>query len=166
MEKTNFIKNEIFILTVLGAFGRNGVYGNSATETDKLQFRNDIKALLVELEDKYKNKVTEEEHLLILGRLKSDIENKGKKTLKKSSISFGTVQKLLNLYLKYLWCLGFTAEPPNCPIDRIILNTIKDYKTSWTKMDKKEYITAINKIRAVKGIKSIAEWELNEFKRR
>ena len=166
MQKADFIKNEIFIMTILAAFGRNNIYKDNVAENDKIQFRNDIKSLLVKLEDKYKNKVTECEHLTILERLKKDIENKGKNTLKGLSISFGTVQKILNLYLKYLWCLGFIAEPPNCPIDRIILNKIKDYKTSWTKMSQKEYRDAMDKIRSIKGERSIAEWELDEFRRK
>ncbi|SDJ63273.1 hypothetical protein SAMN05216338_105731 [Bradyrhizobium sp. Rc2d] len=30
-------------------------------------------------------------------------------------------QKVLNLLLKYYWCLARIPEPPYCPIDRIII---------------------------------------------
>ena len=71
-----------------------------------------------------------------------------------------------NLYLKYLWCIDIICEPPHCPIDKIILNKLKDYKTSWTKMNKDDYIRAIKKINFVRGKESIAQWELREFSRR
>ena len=150
----------------MAAFAHNKVYKDNVAENEKMQFRSDIKSFLIKLEDKYKNKITESEHLVILNKLKKDIENVGRVILNGSLISFGTVQKILNLYLKYLWCLGSIAEPPNCPIDRIILNKVKDYKTTWTKMGEKEYCIAIAKIKSVKGDRSIAEWELGEFKRK
>jgi len=81
-------------------------------------------------------------------------------------ISFGTVQKILNLYLKYLWSINLIVEPPHCPIDSIILSHLNDYVTRWTKMNKEKYVRIINKINLTRGDKSIAEWELSVFSRR
>jgi hypothetical protein len=162
----NFIKDEMFILTISGAFAHNKIYRNGVAAENKIKFRDDIRSFLGNFENKYKNKITEEEHLVILDKFKKDITIAGKNILEGSSISFGTVQKILNLYLKYLWCLGLIVEPPHCPIDRTILNIIKDYKTNWTKMKKKEYQSAIEKIKSIKGYKNIASWELDEFRRK
>ena len=80
-------------------------------------------------------------------------------------IKLGTVQKLLNLYLKYLWVLDYIPEPPHCPIDRGILEelrkTNKNLPTSWTKINKEEeYKNCIEEINKIRGKKSIACWEL------
>lgn len=164
--KEEFIKNEIFLLTIMGAFARNNIYKNSVSENERLQFRNDIKSILLKLEERYRNKLPKIEHLSVLSKFKKDIDNKGKNILKESSISFGTAQKLVNLYLKYLWCIGFIEEPPSCPIDSIILKKIKDYKTRWTTMTEEQYKLTIKKIEQKKGDKSIANWELEEFSRK
>lgn len=164
--KIEFLKNEIFILSLSGAFQRNNIYKESTSENEKIQLRRLIKSLLVELEDNYKIRVSDSQHLANLDEFKKNIEKGSDNILRGSVISFGTVQKILNLYLKYLWCLGLISEPPHCPIDRIILNKSKDYKTSWTKMNREDYCRAIEKIRLIKENKSIAEWELQIFARR
>jgi hypothetical protein len=45
----------------------------------------------------------------------------------------GLAQKALNLYLKYLWCLGEIHEPPHCPLDSIVLGQVPGCKdVRWT----------------------------------
>jgi hypothetical protein len=51
----------------------------------------------------------------------------------KGKINFGIAQKMLNLYLKYMWSLGNIQEPPHFPVDRII--QIKLIRTSQTTRD-------------------------------
>lgn len=164
--KIEFIKRELFMLTIAGAFQHNKVYKDGVDEKGRLEFRKDIKFLFEKKEIEYKKPVSEVNHLRNLDEIKIDIEKKNGDLLRGSIISFGTVQKLFNLYLKYLWSIGFISEPPHCPIDRIILNKIKDYKTNWTRMNKADYCKAIEKIRDTKGLLSIAEWELENFSRR
>ncbi len=77
-------------------------------------------------------------------------------------------QKLLNLYLKYLWCMGHVAEPPHCPVDRIILaeTTLRD-RLNWTKITTREqYMSAINALRQVATAQgqSLAVWELLNYR--
>jgi len=162
----NFIKNELFLLSVMGAFQHNKIYKEDINDLEKVKFRNNLKDLLFNIDNLYRKKVTEDGHLSNLDKLKLDIESNNKKILKEGAISFGTVQKILNLYLKYLWSIDLIKEPPHCPIDRIILNKLKDYSTSWTKMDKLTYVDVMAKIKNASGIKSIAQWELNVFNRR
>jgi hypothetical protein len=42
----------------------------------------------------------------------------------KNLFRVGTAQKALNLYLKYLWCLGEIKTPPHCPFDRGIIQML------------------------------------------
>ena len=92
-----------------------------------------------------------------------DILNNGK-------LNIGVSQKLLNLVLKYYWCLGEIATPPHCPIDRIIQEKGLKSKSivNWTSMsDIDVYLNLIHKIKQVADKKgqSIAEWELEVFTR-
>lgn len=82
----------------------------------------------------------------------------------------GVSQKLLNLLLKYHWCLGEIAMPPHCPLDRIIQQKGLKSKNlvNWTTMnDIDEYLHIMHKIRQAADAKgqSIAEWELEVFQR-
>ncbi|MBN3196976.1 hypothetical protein [Pectobacterium versatile] len=83
---------------------------------------------------------------------------------------FGVAQKLLNLLLKYLWCLGNIPEPPYCPVDRIILEkTSFRGKVNWTIITRtSEYQRAICAIKPIAQScdLSIAECECQFYARR
>lgn len=165
--KLRFLKDEIFKASILGAFGRNKVYENknvSISEKKRDEFRGNIKLLLERQEIRYKNKISEGKHLEFLNNLKNKLEKKYKNILKNGELSFGTIQKIVNLYLKYLWCLKLIDEPPHCPIDRKILKKIREYEVNWTNMNEEEYCRVIEKIKEkISGKTSIATWELREY---
>ena len=74
-------------------------------------------------------------------------------------------QKSLSICLKHLWCLGKVTEPPQCPVDRIILR--KAHTTgAWTKVNCiEEHRAMIQRIRleADRQDLSLAVWELATF---
>jgi hypothetical protein len=81
-------------------------------------------------------------------------------------------QKSISVFLKHLWCMDKIACPPQCPVDRIILEVAcKRYPdTKWG------YVNCITehrkKIKFLEDAKllqeplatSLAEWELKKFK--
>jgi len=88
----------------------------------------------------------------------------------KKNLRIGISQKLINLFLKHLWCLDLINEPPHCPIDgkiKILLsqqfnvNGLRD----WTEFDSiddyKKYFEVISKVK--NNDLSIAQWELNNW---
>ena len=87
----------------------------------------------------------------------------------KGEITLGVVQKLLNLYLKYQWCLSLVCmpPPPHCPFDRIVISKMNLCNPpAWTQMNSvQEYEDLVNKAseEANKEGCTIAEWELNLF---
>lgn len=84
----------------------------------------------------------------------------------KTGVTFGVAQKLLNLYLKYLWCLGEIDTPPHCPVDSRILVTVGLPNVRWSKMDKGVYKNIIARIKEVadeSGFANMSEWELETF---
>lgn len=78
----------------------------------------------------------------------------------------GTSQKALNLYLKFLWCLGKLPNVPHhCPVDRVVLSDIP-LNGSWTQLDDiSTYRNWVSSIRQTAGAISVPEWELEVWNR-
>jgi len=171
MEREKFISNEIWMLTFSAAFQRAYIY-SGGTEVRKKAFKNHLKSFIDnELLSKYKDSVNDEEHLKSILSLIEE-SKKYKDILTNGSINFGISQKILNLYLKYRWCLKDIHTPPHFPVDRRIQENIK-YKHlfSWTQLsDSKKYMELIEHVRGVvqksNQYKSIAEFELIHFDRK
>jgi hypothetical protein len=119
-----------------------------------------------ELLPKYKDEVAEKDHVDNIEKLVLHGSQEGKRILGAEGYKFGVAQKLLNLLLKYQWCLECCSEPPHCPIDSIVLNKTKYKGKPWTAMTTKEqYQSAIDAVRDVANREnlSLAEWELENW---
>ena len=86
----------------------------------------------------------------------------------KHNFRIGSAQKLLNLQLKYLWCLGMIEQPPHCPIDSIILNVAGVTDKGWTNMNcvgcYQEMIDIMKREASkISPFLSLAGWELREY---
>lgn len=178
-EKIKFNRNEILTLTINGAVQHNSTYEEEVKDNSKLRIDFN-KYLRSEIEKKgdefissrnsYKN---DNKFIEFIEDFRSKAEQEYKVILKDGMFKFGTAQKLINLYLKYLWTFKFQEfdghEPSHCPIDRKIKDElIKRNKNNkilkdWTKIKyKEEYQLYINAIRKIIGDgNSMAEWELN-----
>lgn len=169
--KQSFLHYEIWILSFGGAFQRSGVYSN-ATETERNEFRKKLRAYIESnILPQYKNIVSEEQHIQnLLNIIEYSASAKFKNILNNGKLNLGISQKLLNLVLKYLWCLGEVEIPPHFPIDRIIQEKIKNKPLiNWTGLTKVEdYLKIIRlaEVLAKKENMSLAQWELENFNRR
>lgn len=170
MNKSDFLNYEIWILTFGGGLQRSGVYAANVSDINKSEFRNSVRNKINTLVKKiYRNSsVTSNEHIDNLEEIQNWINTNHSHVLKNGHIKLGIVQKLLNLYLKYQWCLGLVKEPPHCPFDRIIISKMNlSNPPAWTKLDSVDtYKMLVNKAKELAGNKSIAEWELDVFSRR
>lgn len=167
--KNEFIHNEVWTLTFGGAFQRASVYqddkiGDEAKNSFKAGLRKHIEGLIPE----YMDAVDEARHL-------ENIHSVGRASqrhayiLNHGRLNFGVSQKLLNLYLKYRWCLGHIHEPPHFPLDRRIQEILSIPVKSWTQLDDQaEYLKIVRQVRkkAEAANMSLAEYELNFFERR
>lgn len=81
--------------------------------------------------------------------------------LKNRKLRFGVAQKMINLYLKFLWCIGEIQEPPHCPVDGYVKIALGDMGlTNWTEMtEEAQYQEYISKITS----SSPANWELLQW---
>jgi len=165
-----FLIEEIWLLTFGGAFQHSGIYRPTTTEKQRTHFRAMLRGYIEHtVLVKYKSQIIDSAtHLEAI----QNICNYTKVFTDelKAPINIGISQKLLNLVLKYYWCLGLLPEPPHCPVDRIIQQKIyKQPKVNWTQLNSTDiYMQIINDIKdlAKRDDLSIAQWELENFDRR
>ncbi|RLJ61615.1 hypothetical protein CLV86_2638 [Lacinutrix venerupis] len=172
--KSTFINSEIWSLTIGGAFQRANVYNPDVLEKDKKDFKFMLKGYIDNTIVPSYNKVnmSDDIHIENIKSVQQYTSNFDK-LLTNGQFNFGVSQKLLNLYLKYLWCLGVISEPPHFPVDRIIQQKLK-FKPiiAWTKIEtSEEYMSIVNFARTKINLKdefsnSLSVIELNLFSRR
>jgi len=169
--KDEFINNEIWTLIFGAAFQRANVYKIINADNLKQDFKKATRQYIEKsVLPKYKrNNIKDEAHIASIQAI-SNFTSNYSKLLKGGKLNFGISQKLLNLYLKYLWCQNKLGVPPHFPVDRRIQERL-NFKPiiSWTKINKvDDYMKIISFARKNKEAKykSIAEMELAYFERR
>jgi hypothetical protein len=141
------------------ALQHNRVYQATASLGDRKVFRLAWAALIKEAVQAYSKPVTDGDHCAAIGRISDQLSTRFGPLLLGSSLRFGTSQKALNLYLKFLWRLRGGGPPPHCPVDRKVLREV-GLRGCWTKSDSRaEYMTWITAARTVAGNLSLADWE-------
>lgn len=184
--KKEFLENEAWMLSVGAAFQHISVYSKEKETKGRKELREKLKVLVQKIvHEEYGRLVSERQHLDNIERIKTESSTWKEKELS-FKFSIGVAQKLLNLYLKYLWCLDLLKEndPPHFPVDSIIIKELsKEGKTiqmkplalgkPWSQFENKDiYLEVINYAKALKEKhptlknKSLAAIELELYKRR
>lgn len=168
-----FLYSEVAILAWGASVQRANLYRSAipAEERDSDSFRASVLSFIeTQLLSNYKTGCSEAAHIANIERLVEFGTAEGGELLGPDGYKFGVAQKLLNLLLKYLWCLGHVAEPPHCPVDRLILaKTTLRNKLNWTEIKTaSKYNEAVNAIRVVAQASelSLPQWELQFYSRR
>jgi len=131
-----FLKSEAFSSSVAAAFRHTKIYRGNVSDTIKAEFHDELRKILDEISSQYANtRISDELHITNIEYLQRTIIDKNTHILVDSGFTIGIAQKILNLYLKYLWCYGLIQEPPQCPFDQIILEIIKWKGAPWTKIN-------------------------------
>jgi hypothetical protein len=141
---------------------RNRTYKAKTSAEQRAQFRSAWACLIIEAADGYrKGGVGDCVHCDLIEKIASTLSREYSSILNDGKLRFGTSQKALNLYLKFLWRLGSIPPPPHCPVDRVILK-VGGISDSWTRCDSKnQYIGWIQKLRKkaeYDGL-SLGDWE-------
>ena len=172
-QKQKFIFREISILAWAASVQRAKLYNKDMSQKDRksAQFQAEVLRFIEsKILPRYTSECNESQHVNNIQELVDFGTNIGQDRLCADGYKFGVAQKLLNLLLKYLWCLGHIPEPPHCPVDRLILDkTNLRGNINWTSITKAcEYQRAICAIKSVaeKSDLSIAEWECKFYARR
>ena len=169
--KAEFLRGECGILAWSASVQRTRVYRTGLTERDRSRFREAVvQFLMANVLPLYAVPIEEARHVEQIEALTSYANKIGAGVVGDAGYRFGFAQKLLNLALKYDWCLGRIPEPPHCPIDRIVISkTSLRGKLNWTAIaDRSQYQRAIEAVRyeADAAKMSIAAWELDCYRRR
>lgn len=166
MDKNEFLINEFITMTLMGGLStRNKKYPIYKNGADQESFKKNLRNKLINISKNYKDQDIKEEKLInLIKKLAQETTKKYQNILHENHFRIGISQKIVNLFLKYLWSFGWIKKPPHCPFDSIIRNRLNDSSLiDWTKFDHiddyKKYIKAAHKI-ASNQSKSIAQWEL------
>jgi hypothetical protein len=167
--KENFINSEFWVLTIMGAFGRAKVYRPDVPVIEKKYFKRLLKGHLdTMIESCYFKSISQKTHIENIKEVMRFSESTSD-ILTNGNLNFGVAQKLLNLYLKYHWCLGLIPTPPHFPVDSIIQKELGLKIVPWTKMENEiDYLRIINHAKTLlenHDCKTIAELELLLFRR-
>jgi len=173
-KKTKYLVRELWILAWNASVQHAAIYKPGAWKNQRDQidtFKNKVIDYIRErIIPQYKETVEELHHCENISGLIDYANEVDTGVLGKDGYKYGVAQKVLNLALKYYWCLGQIKEPPHCPVDKIVIDkTVYRGRVNWTQILKeKEYLGIISAIRALarKEDCSIAQWELNNYERR
>lgn len=161
------VKEEVGAMSnsIMAALQHNQTYLQSATDSDKKEFRETLANQIRKYATSYYQPISDETHSYSMCEICNYISMKHGNILADQRLRLGTVQKAFNLYLKFLWCLDQNrADPPHCPVDRIILNHA-GINGVWTKLDSaelyKDWIHRLKKVAKEDGFSSLQQWELS-----
>ncbi len=177
--KWKFVENQLLMNSMQGALQRANVYSDPTADTDpnRRLLRDELAGLLREMVRKYSKTVTSEFHEQNIQKIADSLTSKfaASGILRNDRFRIGIAQKVLNLYLKYLWCLGKVETPPHCPFDygviaQLPLEQQERERLRWTELDRMEDYRALvdagRRMIATTGHSSLSEWELDEFNAR
>ncbi|MFC4892194.1 hypothetical protein ACFPDQ_03930 [Pseudofrancisella aestuarii] len=173
--KKDFLLSELFNLAWKGGLQRSNTYQEGKIgEKERLKIKLFVKKIIDgHISDYQKDSIEldEKNHFELIKTISSETTNKFKdRLIVNKGFCIGVSQKVLNLYLKYLWCLGEIKEPPHCPLDGIVLGELKRiskdrcFDIKWTQLEKIEkyndVIKKAKKVIAEKYNKTLSTWEL------
>ena len=176
MTKQEFVENQVLTDSINAAFQRANVYADSKAYTDKnrQKLRGALAVLLrKQAKQYYAAPVSEAQHNANICTIAADLTTAfvGANLLRNDTFRIGIAQKAFNLYLKYLWCLGWIKDPPHCPFDfgiiaKLPLTAQQRQALQWTELDSigdyQALVDAAKKVADDKQL-SVAEWELAEW---
>lgn len=138
-----------------------------------------LKWAIFDFLDKYMEEIkakgiSEDVHNAKIQEMADLLTERFKPVLHQERFRIGVSQKIINLFLKYMWSLGEIPEPCHCPVDGIIKDKIQQKMSGvelvdWTRLDDLfDYLKYIDIIRqfSISENMSIARWELENWKRR
>jgi hypothetical protein len=133
-----FIHRMVLRSAVNAALQRANVYGKDADNLLKKDFKEGARSWLEQFGYRYHRKSASCQNWC------SDINQLAQLLTKKLNgkrVSFGVAQKMVSLYLKYLWLLGNEDKKPLFAVlDRGIIKKAKvPNPPNWTSLDLKEY---------------------------
>lgn len=164
-DQSAFLHDEFHSLTLNAVVQRGKVYEPGLAQEQRSPFHRSLRSVLDRLAPTYQYAITEEEHVRNIEHLSEELSAKHAGVLLGARFRIGSTQKALNLYLKYLWCVGEIPAPPHCPFDRWVIDLLPGYRdVCWTKLDDIEtYKRLVQAARTQASGLSLPVWELRIY---
>jgi len=139
------------------------------SERSRSEFRASFEGLLRAQAILHREGESEQRHNEAISAIAIQLSASHGAVLREGRMRIGVVQKALNLYFKFRWCLDESFPTPHhCPIDGIVLRAAGS-NGKWTELDDLEtYCIWIDQVRAKiiqHGFTSLPEWELEVWQR-
>ena len=160
-----YLRDEFHLLTLNATVQRARIYAEAVEEEPREAFRRTLRQQLDLIARAYVHPVSDQEHVRNIERLAASLSRKHGSILRLARFRIGPAQKALNLFLKYLWCVGWIAEPPHCPFDARVIGLLPvGVRVSWTELDSRVgYMRLVSAARAVAGDVPLPIWELTAY---
>ncbi len=148
-EQRLFLADECLWMTLLATLQRARAYQDRAPDDLRAGFREDLWRELKQVVEEYRDEVSEETHVRNICELSDRISRSHGTILRPDRhgggrFRIGLAQKALNLWLKYMWCLGEIPTPPHCPFDSNIIDALPGCgHIKWTKLDSVDEYTQL-----------------------
>ncbi len=164
-DQEQFLRGECFSLTLMATVQRAGVYKPKTSEQSRRAFQTALRTKLEQIGGAYTKEMDDETHIRNIVELSDSLTRSHTNILTGGRLRLGTAQKALNLYLKYLWCLGKIHQPPHCPFDFRIIAKLPSYNgPRWTELDsEKDYRKLVAAAKAKAKRATLAVWELRTY---
>lgn len=156
----------------------NSLYAPGISPEEKEAVRGDWRSFLVGIIGKYKNQQTVGEYECDFLKLQEQMNNQFAHAFYQTphpkyktdpGFRVAHAQKSLSVFLKHLWCMDEVDTPPQCPVDRVVLEIagLKYDKAKWGYVNSiEEHRRKISQLISAKNDdqEPLAVWELKKFK--
>lgn len=164
-KEIDFLKRQFFRISWSASTQRNPTYEKSASPEARALFLKEMgRFLMPKVNLEYSQEVSEDNHYSNIEGLMEYGAETGHGLLLGGRYKSANAQKLLNVYLKFLWCAGLITRPPHCPVDAIVLRAAGIRDQNWTEMQTlEEYRQIVGLLKLAAGTNSLADWELDVY---
>jgi|APGre2960657505_1045072.scaffolds.fasta_scaffold52381_2 hypothetical protein len=172
-EKKLFLVNEFVTSSITAGLStrnkKSPIYNHDSSEVEKAEFRGFLRVFLLKIweDHRLQKNINELQLLAYFEKMQNESATKFTDLLFGGKLRYGICQKIINVFLKFLWVSDEIETPPHAPYDGIIQAKLKDKNLSpWTEInDPAQYTLFVNLANEIsKG--NIAKWELEEWNKK
>ncbi len=166
-QKKKFLVNEFITLSITAGLStrnkKSPIYNHDSSEVEKVEFRGFLRVFLLKIWEDHslQKNINELQLLAYFEKMQNESAIKFKDLLFGGKLRYGICQKIINVFLKFLWVSDEIETPPHAPYDGIIQAKLNNKNLSpWTEINDPAQYALFVKLANEIGEGNIAKWEL------